>query len=167
NIRVATAGGGSNAVVLTIQPQGISFVYQMPQMLNPTDNTPIQVSLTSASANQVTGTLNLTFNSNAAVPEDDPNVTFVNAQNSWRTATVTFPANTSTAQLSLPDGLLQAGTVAGMIQLSISDVQVGGTNVAASDSGFNVQIPLLPPVITGVRIINKTSAGFDVEITGY
>jgi sugar lactone lactonase YvrE len=167
NVRVATAAGGSNAMVLTIQPQGVSFVYQMPQMLNPTDNTPIQVSLSSASANQVTGTLNLTFNSNAAVPADDPNVTFVNAQTSSRTATVTFPANTSTAQLSLPDGLLQAGTVAGMIQLSITDVQVGGTSVAPSDSGFNVQIPLLPPVITGVRIINKTSAGFDVEITGY
>jgi sugar lactone lactonase YvrE len=167
NVRVSTAGGGSNAMVLTIQPQGISFVYQMPQMLNPTDNTPIQVSLSSASADQVTGTLNLTFNSNAAVPADDPNVTFVNAQTSSRTATVTFPANTSTAQLSLPDGLLQAGTVAGMIQLSITDVQVGGTSVAPSDSGFNVQVPLLPPVITGVRIINKTSAGFDVEITGY
>jgi sugar lactone lactonase YvrE len=167
NVRVATAGGDSNAMVLTIQPQGISFVYQMPQMLNPTDNTPIQVSLSSASADSVTGTLNLTFNPNAAVPADDPNVTFVNSQTSSRTAAVTFPANSSTAQLSLPNGLLQAGTVAGTIQLSMTDVQVGGTSVAPADSGFDVQIPRLPPVIIDVRIINKTSGGFAVEITGY
>jgi sugar lactone lactonase YvrE len=167
NVRAATAGGGSNALTLTVQPQGISFVYQMPQMLNPTDNTPIQVALSSASADSVTGTLSLTFNPNASVPADDPNTTFVSAQTSTRSATVTFPPNSSTAQLSIPDGLLQAGTVAGTIQLSMSDVQVGGTNVSPSDSGFDVQIPRLPPVITSARIINKTSAGFDVEITGY
>jgi sugar lactone lactonase YvrE len=167
NVKAATAGGGSNALTFTVQPQGISFVYDMPPMLDPTDNTPIQVALSSASADSVTGTLSLTFNPNASVPADDPNTTFVSAQTSTRTATVTFPANTSTAQLSLPGGLLQAGTVAGTIQLSMSDVQVGGTSVAPADSGFDVQIPRLPPVITGVRIINKTSAGFDVEITGY
>ena len=167
NVRVSTAGGGSNALTLNVEPQGLAFVYAMPQMLNPTDNTPIQVSLANASPDPVTGTLTLTFNPNASIPADDPNVTFVNAQTSTRTATVTFAPNTATADLSLPNGMLQAGTVAGTIQLAISDVQMGGMDVAPADTGFDVQIPRLPPVITSVRIINRTSAGFDVEITGY
>ena len=167
NVRVSTAGGGSNALTLNIQAQGLAFVYAMPQMLNPTDNTPIQVALANASPDAVTGTLTLTFNPNASIPSDDPNVTFINAQTSTRTATVTFPPNTATADLSLPNGVLQAGTVAGTIQLAISDVQMGGMDVAPADTGFDVQIPRLPPVITSVRIINRTSKGFDVEITGY
>jgi hypothetical protein len=69
--------------------------------------------------------------------------------------------------MSLSNGVLQAGTVAGTIELSVSNVQVAGTNVATNSSTFDVQIPRLPPVITSVRILNRTSAGFDVEVTGY
>jgi sugar lactone lactonase YvrE len=167
NVRVATGGGSSNAVAFNVLPAGPAFTYGIPPMLNPTDQTPIQVGLASASPNTVTGTLTLTFAPNATSPTDDPNVTFVNAQTNTRTATVTFPPNTTTAQLSLPDGVLQAGTEAGTIQLSMSGVQVAGVATTPAGTNFNVQIPLLPPVITNIRIFNRSSAGFDVEITGY
>lgn len=167
NVRVATSGGSSNAVAFNILPSGPAFTYGLPPMLNPTDQAPIQVGLANASPNTVTGTLTLTFAPNATSPTDDPNVTFVNAQTNSRTATVTFPPNTTTAQLSLPAGVLQAGTEAGTIQLSMTDVQVAGVATTPAGSSFDVQIPLIPPVITNIRIFNRSSKGFDVEITGY
>jgi sugar lactone lactonase YvrE len=168
SLKVVTPTGSSNAVTFTIVTDGgLQFVYGLPNILNPTEQAPIQVSLANASSNTVTATLNLTFSPNAANGKDDPNVMFVNSQSSTRTATVTFPANISTAQLSLPDGVLQAGTEAGTIQLSITDVQVGGAASTSDNNSFDVQIPQLVPVITNVRILNKNSGGFDVEVTGY
>jgi sugar lactone lactonase YvrE len=167
NVRVATNGGTSNAVSLNVLPAGPAFTYGIPPMLNPTDQTPIQVALAGASPNPVTATLTLTFAPNAMSSSDDPNVTFVNAQTNTRSATVTFPPNTTTAQLSLPDGVLQAGTEAGTIQLAMTGVQVGGVAATPSGGNFDVQIPRLPPVITNIRIFNRSSSGFDVEITGY
>jgi sugar lactone lactonase YvrE len=170
NVVVTTAGGSSTAVPLNVVPEGpaLAFTYGIPPTLNPTDQTPIQVALANAVPNSVTATLTLTFTANAnGGATDDPNVTFVNAQTSTRTTTVTFPPNTTNAQLSISDGMLQAGTEAGMIQLSMSGVQVGGAAATASGGDFSVQIPRLPPVITSMRILNRSSKGFDVEITGY
>src|SRR5262249_44230269 len=115
----------------------------------------------------VTGKFVLTFTPNASFSTDDPNVMFINSQASTRTVDVTFPAQTSTAELSLPSGVLQAGTVAGMIELTVTDVQVGGVTTPPASGDFNVQVPRLPPVITSVRFLNRSSAGFDVEVVGY
>jgi sugar lactone lactonase YvrE len=167
SLKVVTPAGSSNAVTFTVLPDGLQFVYGLPKILNPTEQAPIQVSLANASPETVTATLNLTFTPNATNPADDPNVMFVNSGSSTRTATVTFPANNPTAELSLPDGVLQAGTVAGTIQLTMTNVQVGGAAATSDNSSFDVQIPRLVPVITSVRIVNKNSGGFDVEITGY
>ena len=32
---------------------------------------------------------------------------------------------------------------------------------------FDVQVPRMVPIITNLRVLNRSSAGFDVEITGY
>jgi sugar lactone lactonase YvrE len=167
SLKVVTPTGSSNPVRFTVVTDGLQFVYGLPKILNPTEQAPIQVSLANASSDTVTATLNLTFSPNAASAKDDPNVMFVNSQSSTRTATVTFPANISTALLSLPDGVLQAGTEAGTIQLTITDVQVGGVASTSDNNSFDVQIPQLVPVITNVRILNKNTGGFDVEVTGY
>jgi sugar lactone lactonase YvrE len=164
---VGAAGGSSNAVPFTVHPEGPAFVYQMPPILNPTENTPVQVGLTSPFADPVTGELTLTFVPNAANPADDPNATFINTQASTRSIDVTFSANASTAEFSLPSGLLQAGTVAGTLRMEMGGVQVGGVPVSPAGSDFDVQVPRLVPIITDVRILNLSSAGFDVEITGY
>ena len=93
-VSLETLGGPSNVVIFTVEPQGPSFVYDIPQMLNPTDQAPIQVALASPIPDAVTGKLTLTFLPNAVNPTDDPNVMFVNSQASTRTVDVTFPANT-------------------------------------------------------------------------
>jgi hypothetical protein len=167
NLRVTTPSGSSGPVSFNVLPGGLSFLYNLPQLMNPTDEVPVQVALASAAPDSVTGTLSLTFTANAINAADDPNVTFISADASARSSGVTFPANTATAHLAMANSVLQAGTVAGTIELTMSNVQVGGVAVTSSNSTFDVQIPQLPPVITGVRILNRTASGFDVEVTGY
>ncbi len=166
-VRVSTSGGSSNAIPFAVGPQGLTFVYGLPQMLNPTDQTPVKLSLASPVPDTVTGKLTLTFAPNASTATDDPNVMFINSQSSTRTIDVTFSPNSDTAEFSLPSSLLAAGTVAGTIQLAMAGVQVGGLATTPAGSDFGVQIPRLVPMITNVRVINVSSAGFDVEVTGY
>jgi hypothetical protein len=166
-LKVATSSGSSGPASFTVVPAGLAFTYNMPQMLNPTDQTPVQVALASPLPDSVTGTLAVTFTPNATNPSDDPNVTMVNGDTSARNTNVAFPSNTLNANLSLANGVLQAGTVAGTIELSVTNVQDGGVSVTPGNSTFDIQVPQLPPVITGIRVLNLTAAGFDVEITGY
>jgi hypothetical protein len=167
NLKVVTPSGSSGAAAFTVVPAGLAFTYNMPQVLNPTDQTPVQVALATPLPDSVTGTLAVTFTPNATNPADDPNVTIVNTDASARNSNITFPANTLNANLALSNGVLQAGTVAGTIELSVTNVQDGGVSVTPSNSTFDIQVPQLPPVITGIRVLNRTSSGFNVEITGY
>src|SRR5207249_2401735 len=112
-VSVSTSGGSSNVIPFAILPQGLTFVYDIPQMLKPTDQTPVKLSLAEPSPETVTAKLTLSFVPNATNPIDDPNVMFINSQASTRTIDVTFSPNSGAAELSLPSGLLAAGTEAG------------------------------------------------------
>ncbi len=166
-VSVITAGGSSNSVTFGVNPPGPAITYGLPPSLNPTQQAPIQLGLASVSPDPVTGQLTFTFNPNASTPADDPSVMFINGQTATRTVSFTFPPNSTTAQFSLPSGVLRAGTVAGTIHLSMNGVQVGGQSVTPATSAFDVTVPRMPPIITSVRVLNRSSAGFDVEITGY
>ena len=161
------AGGNSNTVTFGVNPQGPAITYGIPPSLNPTQQVPVQLTLGTALPDSVTGQLTLSFNPNATNNADDPNATFIGAEASARTIGFTFPPNATAAQFSLTNTVLQAGTVGGTIRLTLTDVKVAGQSVTPPNSTFDVTIPLLPPVITSVRILNRTSAGFDVEVTGY
>ncbi len=63
--------------------------------------------------------------------------------------------------------MLQPGTVAGTIRLTLSNVKVGGQDVTPTNGTYDITIPRMAPVTTNVRILNRTSAGFEVEVTGY
>ena len=167
SVVATTPAGDSNAVTFGVNPQGPTITYGIPQLLNPTQQVPVQLTLAQPLPDSVTGQITLTFNPNATNNADDPNATFVGAEASARTIGFTFPPNTTSAQFSLTNAVLQAGTVGGTIRLTLTGVQVGGQSVTPPNSTLDVTIPLLPPVITGLRIFNRTSAGFDVEVTGY
>jgi hypothetical protein len=109
----------------------------------------------------------MTFEPNPPNITDDANVTFVGTQASTRSIGFAFKANTTTAIFGIDNLVLQAGTVAGTIHLSLDSVKVNGQVVTPNNSAFDITIPLLPPVITGIRLLNRTSGGFTVEITGY
>ncbi len=94
-------------------------------------------------------------------------MTFVGTQTSTRSVNFAFNPNSTTAVYSIDNLMLQAGTVAGTVHLSLDSVTVAGKPVTANNGTFAITIPLLPPVITNVRLLNRTSGGFDVEVTGY
>jgi len=166
-VTVFTSAGSSNSLVFQVAPAGPAFTYGIPNTLDPAQQAPVQIGLVTSSPDPVTGQLSFTFVPNAANPSDDPNVTFVNAQSNTRSLTFTIPANNTEAEMSLSDVVLQSGTVAGTIHLTVTGVQVAGHNVIPSNSTFDVTIPRLVPIITSVKLLNRTKAGFDVEITGY
>jgi hypothetical protein len=163
----SAAGGNSNSVPFSVNPQGPTITYALPQLLNPTQQVPVQLTLPSALPDEIDGVVTLTFAPNPTNVTDDANVTFVGTQTSTRSVNFTFQPNTTTATYSIDNLMLQAGTVAGTIHLSLDNVTVGGKLVTANNGTFTITIPLLPPVITNVRLLNRTSKGFDVEITGY
>jgi hypothetical protein len=160
-------GGDSNTATFAVNPQGPTITFGIPQQMNPTQQVPVQLSMPTALPETVTGAVTLTFNPNATNPADDPNVTFVGNESNSTTIGFQFAANATTATFSVTSAKLQAGTVAGTIRLTLTDVKSGGQSVTPPSSTWDVTIPQLAPVITNVRLLNRTSAGFDIEVTGY
>jgi len=168
NVTVATAkAGSSNAMPFAVNPQGPAITYLIPHTLNPMEQVPVQLAMAPPSPDAVTGKLTLTFTSDAVNNADDPGTTLINTAANARTINFTFPPNSTTAQFSLTGVQLKAGTVSGDIRLTMSEVKVGGRDVSISNSTFDVLIPRGVPVITSMRIVNKTAGGFDVEVIGY
>jgi hypothetical protein len=167
SVGIVTPGGTSNVLMFSVDPQPLTILDPMPQILDPTDQTPLRLQLANPSPDPITGRLTVTFLPNAANNADDPGVSLVNEQASTRTVDFVFPPNNNEAQFSLAGISLDAGTVAGTIRLTISGTQESGKNVALSPSIFDVTVPRLVPLITDARILNRTPSGFDVQITGY
>jgi sugar lactone lactonase YvrE len=168
NVTVATTNGGSsNAMPFAVNPAGPAISYNIPRTLNPTEQVAMQLAMATPSPDPVTGKLTLTFTSDAVNNADDPSTTFINSAANARTVNFTFPPNSTTAQFSLAGVQLKAGTVSGGVRLTMSEVKVGAKDVTPTESTFDVVIPRGVPVITSMKIVNKTAAGFDVEVTGY
>ncbi len=163
----SAAGGDSNSVSFGVNPQGPTITYGMPKSLNPTQQIPVQLGLQTAQPEEVAGTVTLTFTPNPTNTSDDEGVTFVGTQGNSRSVGFTFHSNSTAAVFGIDNLMLQAGTVAGTIRLTLDSVTVSGAPVTPNNSTFDITIPLLPPVITNVRLLNRTTGGFDVEIIGY
>jgi len=87
----------------------------IPETLDPASQPRINLSLSSAFPAPITGTLTATFESNAAVPAEDPALVFTSGS---RTIQFNIPANSTQAEL--PAGLaIQSGTVAGTVRLTV------------------------------------------------
>jgi IPT/TIG domain len=167
-LQVLTADGGfSNPLVFSVDPQPLTVSYSMPQILNATEQANLSMQLTNSKSDSITGHLSVTFLPNAINSADDPSVALMNAQASTRTVDFAFPLDSTNAQFSLAGIALHAGTVAGTIRLSISGTQEDGKDVAISPATFDVTVPSAAPVLTDVRILNRTASGFEVQITGY
>ena len=139
----------------------------MPEILNATEQATLSMQLTNANSDPITGHISVTFLPNAINSADDPSVALMNAQASTRTVDFVFPPDSTDSQFSLAGIALHAGTVAGTIRLSISGTQEGGRDVTISPATFDVTVPSVAPVLTDVRILNRTDSGFDLQITGY
>jgi hypothetical protein len=127
---------------------------------------PVTVSLTAGSAatSAITGVLTLGFTADSTVsgwPAGTNNVQLL-FTNGTKTTTFTIPQGSTTGTIS--NGVFSPGTVAGIISLTIT--QVNGA--AVSLAPFNAQIfPAVPLIVPGsVRIIS-TATGIAVELDAF
>ncbi|MCC6389100.1 MAG: choice-of-anchor D domain-containing protein [Bryobacterales bacterium] len=125
----------------------------------------ISLTLASAYALNLSGTLTLAFNSD--VFANDPSVQFANG---GRTVNFTIPANTTKALFpnNATQVRLQTGTVGGSIVLTPSFATDGGINLTpARPATLNLSVPAGAPRALGVSIAAKTSTTITLLVTGY
>jgi large repetitive protein len=127
-----------------------------PNSVDPTQQLPIILTLSSPHPVALTGTLTASFAPNAAGTADDPMVMFSNGS---RSVAFNFPAN-STSAVFPSSVLLLTGTVAGRISLTAT------AQGSASQTVGIVDVRAIAPQIRNVVAV-RTSGGLRVEITAY
>ena len=157
---VQQAGKSSNALTYTVNlPAPPSLRLNPPTTSGPAQQPTIDFGLNTAYPIALSGTVTLTFASNATVPVDDPSIQFASG---GRTFTFTVPANTT----ALPPLLIQTGTVAGVITLKVTLTAAGVDVTPASGSTATITIAKSAPVIRTVTLIHA-SGYLEVDINAY
>jgi YVTN family beta-propeller protein len=137
----------------------------------PDQSTSVGLSLTTPATTPLTGTLTLSFASNAAgTPQGymDPMTCFVDSNSQCVTQiNFTVPVGGTVASIA-NNGLLQQGTTAGTITVTLSSLMAGSTSVLPQPPPTrSVVIAPIAPAIKSVSITNVTSTGFNVQVTAY
>jgi hypothetical protein len=163
-LRVTDSAGGqaSGPFSITIDPLPSlpGFTYVLPDTLNPTQQQPVEVMLTSPYPLPISVQLTITFAPNA-INNSDSDAVFTNGT---KALGFTIPAMQTDF---LPSVAVQAGTVAGTITVTAT-LQVADRDVTPNPPpihGMNVN-QLAPSLTDDVRIVPTTS-GFEVQITGF
>jgi hypothetical protein len=159
SIAVTAGGVTSNAATFTIAlPPAPTVTLTGPTSIGPAQQPPITFNLGNPYPLPLAGTVTLTFTSNAVVPGDDPSIQFASG---GRTLTFTVPANS----LTLPSLLVQTGTVAGAVTLTLK-LTTGTVDVTPPGSTLILQIPRQAPLIRTVTLVRNTN-GIEVDVSGY
>ncbi len=110
----------------------------------------------------LTGTVTMTFASDAAVPADDPAVVFANGRR-----VISFTVDAGTTQARIPDGgILQTGTVAGVIELTVR-LEASGQDITSTPAPRQVsRVNAAPPVLRSVTA-RRVTGGLEVTLTGF
>jgi hypothetical protein len=168
---VSVTGGGQTAtqsftITVGVPPGPSATITGLPATATPAMQPPlVAISIPSEYPLAITGTVTLTFASDAP-STDDPEVVFING---GRTASFTVAANTT--QVVFPGGTpsVQIGTVSGTITLTL-DLVAAGIDITPSPApSTNTVIPKSAPVINsgGVTVTGVTSSGFNIVVVGY
>ena len=129
----------------------------------PLEQPTISLALASPAPVALTGQLVLTFESDAVVQGDDPSIQFSTGD---RTVDFTIAANATTATFPQAKLLMQTGSVAGTITLTVK-LQAGGADVTPNPApSKTVKINRTAPVIRTLKLVPGAS-GFELSITGY
>ena len=142
--------------VVTASVGSLSLV-NVPDTINPTQQLPIGMSLSSPQPNDLSGSLTITFISNSVVPTDDPAVQFSSGS---RTVAFTIPQNTTAAVFPTTVFML-IGSVSGTVVLT-ADFQDGPKGMPVG----SIAIAATPPRITNIVPV-RTSDGLKIQIIGY
>jgi hypothetical protein len=111
----------------------------------------------------ISGTMTLSFASDAAVPSDDPSIQF---STGGRTVPFTIPAGSTDAAFRTADVAVQTGTVSGVISITTA-MQSGGSAVACNcNVTTTIRIAKSAPVISSVRAVQSGNT-ITITIIGF
>lgn len=140
-------------IVITAPP--VSILFTGPSSANSAEQPPITFQLTNPYPVAITGTVTLTFQPVSGT-EDDPSIQFAQG---GRTMAFTIAANST----ATPNIMLQTGTVAGTIKLTLT-LQAGGVDVTPT-TGQTIVI-VLPAAVPNVSLTpSYTVNGNTVTVT--
>ena len=159
-VRVMDASGGTDQRDFTlaiVAPLGTLSLSGLQTKAAPMQQVPLVLTLPSAQAAEIRGTLNLIFSSTASIPVDDPAVQF---STGGRSVNFTVPPNTTTAVF--PSALrVLTGTVAGSISITGS-IQNGPAGLALTSTSVDAT----PPQTTNV-VATRINGGLSVRVIGF
>jgi hypothetical protein len=159
-ISVVQSGTTSNTENFAVNlPAPPSLRLNPPANPGPAQQPTFDFGLNSGYPLTLNGTVTLTFASNATVPSDDPSIQFASG---GRTLTFTVPANTT----ALPTLMIQTGTVAGVITLSVTLTAAGINVTPATGASTTITIAKAAPVIQKVSLVHANGY-LEVDVTGF
>jgi hypothetical protein len=153
----------SQQIRITVRPAAapaVSFV-DMPEILGPAQQVRVSLQLNGSYPAPLDGTVRMTFSPDPGIDVDDASIQFATG---GRRASFRVSPGDTLAAFALPDLLLQTGTVAGTIQLSV-ELTANGQPVG-TPAMKSMRIDRLAPRISSVSVI-QTAGGFEVRITGF
>jgi hypothetical protein len=153
----------SQQIGITVQPAEaptVSFI-DMPEIVGPAEQVRVSLQLDGSFPASLDGIVRIAFTPDPGIGVDDASIQFATG---GRRASFRVAPGDTLAAFALPELLLQTGTVAGTIQLTV-ELTANGVPIG-SPSTRSMRIDRLAPRITGVRIV-QTAGGFEVRVTGF
>jgi hypothetical protein len=165
-VNVADASGSitTKAFTLTVTvPSATLSITGLTDTVSPAQQPTFNVQLSAAYPLSITGTITLTFRPNAIYPSDDPAIQF---SAGGRTLTFTIPAGQISA-FPTTSPSVQTGTVAGQIDMTLSNIFAGGQNITPANLPVrSMTIARTAPKINSVQVV-KGGKGFSIVVTGF
>ena len=118
---------------------------------------PLNLVLSPAPTQLISGQIVLAFQPDGAAGRDDPAVEFSTGS---RTAPFTIPAGATTAVFSGGGLAFQTGTVAGTLTFTVN------SNLPGNGPSHTIVVPRTGPTIAGASLV-KSSSGFELQVTGF
>jgi PKD repeat protein len=175
-LTATNAAGKSNPATQTITVGTLpAITFPLPNTISPTQQQPVQLGFASAYPVQVTGTLSINFTPNAF---NNFNPTCPQAVQTCSAGDVMFttggttlnftvPPGTLQAQYSVPNVMIQAGTVAGTITVT-ANFKSGGIDITPTPvPTYQMAVNQAAPSLSDSVQVVKTASGFTVEVSGY
>jgi hypothetical protein len=129
--------------------------------VNPADQPAFNITLAAPYSIAISGSVTLEFTPDAVSPADDPAIQF---STGGRTLNFTIPAGQTSAFSTAP--LVQTGTVAGAIKLTVRLTAAGQDITPTPTPAITVQVARSAPVVRTVQVV-RTGGGFEIKVTGY
>ena len=168
--RINTAGGSSGAVAASVAPRPAISVTGLRATTLPTDIANVGVSLAESAPERIDGTLAISFRPAGAQGVD---ATYADSVLQFAAGgrTLDFTISKGATSAVLPQGgAFQQGTVAGIITVSVSRLDIGSVSVLPPQAPVGtLTVASGPPQITNgsVRIVDQGGGILAVVMTGY